>query len=298
MSEITLCHYMKEIIGELREQGKLQTASSYISALGHFSAFMQGGTILLSEINTQQICAFRDYLVAHNVSDNTVAYYLSTIRAVYNKAVKQGLIRNEYPFEEVSTRVAVPKYVALSKEQFCDLQELDLTGKPELAFARDMFLLSFYLRGMSYYDMAELKISSIRDGVIEYCDKDGEAVVVELEPVISEIIERYRGKTIGTDYLLPIYTPDTDNYASAVRVLNMQLKKIAAMAKIDAALTSATARHSWAAIALKKGLSKKLISRCLGYKNDYFSQKYLENLENLVITNVNRMVIGSLKNSR
>lgn len=62
-----------------------------------------------------------------------------------------------------------------------------------------MFLLSFYLRGMSYYDMAQLKISNVVGEAIEYNDKDGELVTVELEPVIKEIIERHRGKTIGTD---------------------------------------------------------------------------------------------------
>lgn len=281
-------------IEQLREAEKLQTANSYTSALGRFMAFTKGVDLSLSDIDIETINSFREYLISLDVSDNTIAYYLSALRSTYNKAVKQGLIKNDYPFEEVSTKITVPKYIALSEDQLYDLSELNLSEKPELAFARDMFLLSFYLRGMSYYDMAQLKIGNVVGETIEYNDKDGELVTVELEPVIEEIIDRHRGKTVGTDYLLPIYS-GTGNFSSAVRILNIRLKKIATKAKIPVALTSATARHSWATIALKKGLSKRLISRCLGYKNEYFSQKYLENLENLIITNVNRMVIGGIR---
>lgn len=294
MEKITIYEFMSSHIEQLREADKLQTANSYTSALGRFMAFTKGVDIPLSDIDIETINSFRDYLISLDVSDNTIAYYLSALRSAYNKAVKRGLIKNDYPFEEISTRVAVPKYVALTEEQLYDLTELDLSGKPELAFARDMFMLSFYLRGMSYYDMAQLRISNVVGEAIEYNDKDGELVTVELEPVIEEIIERHRGKTIGTDYLLPICS-GKENFSSAVRILNIRLKKIATKAKIPVSLTSATARHTWATIALKKGLSKRLISRCLGYKNEYFSQKYLENLENLIISKVNKMVIGGIR---
>lgn len=42
------------------------------------------------------------------------------------------------------------------------LKELDLSIKPTLNFARDMFMFSFYTKGMSFVDMSYLKKSDIK----------------------------------------------------------------------------------------------------------------------------------------
>lgn len=298
MEDISIIVFMTEQVEQFKKEGKEQSAVSYASALHRFSAFTGGKDILLSEIDSDMVTSFSDYLKAQKMSENTIAYYMRAIRAVYNKAVKQRLIRNQYPFEEVSTRVPDTKYTVLNTAQLQAIKEFDLSDNDALVFARDMFMLSFYLRGVSYYDMAQLRKSNIINGAIVYLRKDEEEPsVIELEPVIEEIINRYNHKTTGSDYLLPILIgteKDSDKFNSAIRLINIRLKKIAKQMKLEVPLTSAVARHSWAMIALQKGLSKKLISRCLGYKNEYFSQKYFEGLENLIITNVNRMVIGSL----
>ena len=48
------------------------------------------------------------------------------------------------------------------------LKELDLSLKPSLDFARDMFMFSFYTRGMSFIDMAYLKKSDLQNGILTY----------------------------------------------------------------------------------------------------------------------------------
>lgn len=298
MGDVSIFVFMNECIEQLRSEGKTQTANSYSSAQRQFSLFSKGKDVSISTIDSELINSFRDYLVSIHVAENTIVYYISALRSIYNKAVKLKITKNRYPFEEVSTKVVTSKYVALNENELNTIKTLDLSDNCTLAFARDMFMLSFYLRGMSYYDMAQLKITDVTNGAIKQTRKDGELVVIDIEPAIREIIERYRSKTMGTDYLLPIITGtkrDSDNYCSAVRLINLKLKKIAKKLNINAPLTSGTARHSWAMIALEKGLSKKLISRCLGYKNEYFSMKYLEDLENTIISNVNRIVINEIR---
>lgn len=298
MCSIFLSQFMMETVEQLKKDGKQQTANSYTSALRHFSAFLKDKDILISDINIEVINSFRDYLVSKEISENSIAYYIRALRAVYNKAVKLRFIKNCHPFEEVSTKVPETKYTVLNAAQLHIIKTFDLSDNASLGFARDMFMLSFYLRGMSYYDMAQLRKSNIRNGAIEYMKKDEEELLrIELEPMIEQIIDRYTLRTIGTDYLLPIVTGterESINFNSAVRLINLRLKKIARIIKLDVPLTSAVARHSWAMIALQKGLSKKLVGRCLGYKNEYFSQKYFDGLENLIITNANKMVIESL----
>lgn len=298
MNDVSIIAYMNDAIEQLKNEGKQQTAMSYSSALRQFATFSKGSDRLLSDITTEVINSFREYLEAQGISENSITYYTRAMRAVYNKAVSQKLTKNNHPFEEISTKVPSTKYTVLNEAQLHTVKAYDLSKNDALAFARDMFLLSFYLRGMSYYDMAQLRKSNIRNGAIEYIKKDEEDILtIEIEPVISEIIDRYTHRTIGSDFLLPIITgtaKESENFNSAVRLINMRLKKVGKLLSLDVSLTSAVARHSWAMLALQKGLSKKLVSRCLGYKNEYFSHRYFDGLENIVITNVNRMVIGNL----
>lgn len=290
----TLYRYMNDCIEEYLRRGKQQTAASYTSALKQFSLFMKGKDVRLCELNSDIINGFKEYLVCNKVSHNTIAYYMSALRAVYNRAVKQNIVKNSFPFMEISTRVKPVEIKALSEEELERLRDLDLSQKQPLAFARDMFMLSFYMRGMSYGILAGLRMSDIEDGFIT-CDKRGvEPIVVKIEPCIREIIDRYSHKTVGTDYLLPIVVGTdrgSNEYTSSVRLLNARLKKIVQILGFDLSLTSAVARHTWASIALKKGVSKQTISRCLGYNTEELTRKYLRNLEQSLIDNASKLVI-------
>ena len=76
---------------------------------------------------------------------------------------------------------------------------------PALDFARDMFLMSFYLRGMSFIDMAYLKKSDLQNGSVT-CRrrKTGQRLIIGWEPEMQMILDKYRENP--TDYLLPIIT--------------------------------------------------------------------------------------------
>lgn len=297
MKGTTIYEFMSCYIEQLHGAGKKQTANSYTSALARFMDFSQNSEFPLSKINSETIHAFRNYLSEQKVAYNTAIYYLCAIRAVYNKAVRMKIIKDNYPFETISTRIVPPNYAIIGEEELKAIVKCDLTNNKSLAFARDMFMLSFYLRGISYYDIAQLKIRNVVNGTLIYQNKEAREIVIKLEPCMLGIIKRYQNKGTKSDYLLPIYG-ETENFSSAVRILNIRLKKIAKLLNLNVALTSATARHSWATMALKKGLPKKVISRCLGHKNEYATQKYLKRLENALISNINNIVIGNIVESK
>ena len=65
---------------------------------------------------------------------------------------------------------------AISLNDLKRIKGLDLSLKPNLDYARDMFLFCFYTRGMSFIDMAYLKKSDLKNGIITYRKKkDGVA---------------------------------------------------------------------------------------------------------------------------
>lgn len=109
---------------------------------------------------------------------------------------------------------------------------LELSMAPALDLARDMFLLSFYLRGMSFIDMAFLKKSDLRNGSVTYRRrKTGQQLIIAWEPEMQMILDKYPENE--TDYLLQIITKPVNNERNTYRNkgynINHNLKKIAAM---------------------------------------------------------------------
>lgn len=82
---------------------------------------------------------------------------MRNLRAVYNRAVEKELTTQRYPFKHVYTGVEKTLKRAVPLKTIKQIKEMDLSMNPTLGFARDMFLFSFYTRGMSFVDMAYLR---------------------------------------------------------------------------------------------------------------------------------------------
>ena len=95
------------------------------------------------------------------VTPNTISFYIRILRAVYNRAVEKEIIENLNPFRKVYTGVEKTVKRALPLDTIKKIKALELSLTPALEYARDMFLMSFYLRGMSFIDMAFLRKSDL-----------------------------------------------------------------------------------------------------------------------------------------
>jgi hypothetical protein len=103
---------------------------------------------------------------------------------------------------------------------------MDLAEYKELALARDLFMFSFYMRGISFIDMANLRKSNMKNGYIVYSrSKTKQMLTIKLEVCMKEIIARYEAQTIN-DYLLPVYTAQNRDHSSQLRNYNKRLKRI------------------------------------------------------------------------
>ena len=86
------------------------------------------------------------------------------LRAAYNKAVKERLVVQTFPFSEVYTGIAKTAKRAIKEDTILKLQQLDLSGSSALALSRDMFIFSYSTRGMAFVDMAYLKKTDVTGG--------------------------------------------------------------------------------------------------------------------------------------
>lgn len=82
---------------------------------------------------------------------------MKRLRAVYNKAVEEGWTDDQHPFRKVFTSTEKTVKRAIPLHAIRRLKELNLSHSSSQCFARDMFLFSFYTRGMSFVDIAYLQ---------------------------------------------------------------------------------------------------------------------------------------------
>lgn len=148
---------MQGIIDQLRRLNRIRTSETYSAALASFMKFRGGQDILLCEIDSDTVMLYEAWLKANGNCPNTTSFYMRILRAVYNRAVEKELTEQRHPFKYVYTGIDKTVKRAVPLKAIKRIKELDLTLKPHLDYARDMFLFSFYTRGMSFIDMAYLK---------------------------------------------------------------------------------------------------------------------------------------------
>ena len=217
--EQSLFRFMQGIIGQLKQLGKVRTSETYTAALASFMKFREGQDILLCEIDGNTMMLYEAWLKGKGICPNTVSFYMRILRAVYNRAVEEELTEQKHPFKHVYTGIGKTVKRAIPLKSIKHIKELDLTLKPHLDYARDMFLFSFYTRGMSFIDMAYLKKSDLKNGTITYRRrKTGQQLTVKWEKCMEDIIAKYVEMNIAH--------PFREGNGRATRIwLDMMLKK-------------------------------------------------------------------------
>lgn len=289
--------FMQETIVQLQKLGKTRTAETYQSALASFMRFREDKDVLISHIKDNLIVAYENSMKASGLSSNTTSFYMRILRAVYNRAVKQGITKQKYPFQYVYTGVAKTRKRAVDISIVRRLAEMDLDRNPSAALARDMFLFSFYTRGMSFVDMAYLRKSDLSHGVLEYRRrKTGQNLFIRWEKCMDEIVSSYDNPS--SFYLLPIITSsDTDErqqYISMSHKINRSLKSLGKKLGLPTPLTMYVARHTWANAARKKKIPISVISEGMGHTSEMTTRIYLSSLDADIIDRANKKILRLL----
>ncbi len=296
-SRYSLFRFMESVIMNLKECGKIRTAETYTATLQSFSRFRRGRDLMLDEITPDLIQAYEAYLRARGAVPNTTSFYMRILRAVYNRAVESEAIEQRNPFRHVYTGTERTVKRAIPIAAISRIKNLELPRGSKMDFARDMFMLSFYLRGMSFVDMAFLRKKDRADNHVTYRRrKTGQRLDIAWTKEMQSIVEKYPPNP--TQYLLPILTnPLSDEriaYRNRASCINRQLKTIARMTNLKIPLTLYCARHSWASAARTKGIPVSIISEGMGHDSEATTQIYLASLETSVIDRANALIIRSV----
>lgn len=295
----TVQEFMQRQIKELANAKRFGTARNYRKALNSLSRYTDGREVSFEGLTERFVAGYNAWLSCRGVVRNTISFYMRIWRAVYNQAVAQSLAEQTFPFRNVYTGIDKTRKRAVDEQVIVRLMRLDLSRSRPLSLARDLFLFSFYTRGMAFIDMFYLKKTDVRGGVIRYVrHKSGQVLRIRVESCMQEIMERH--VIVDTPYVFPLLkgTEAGDayrQYESALGYYNRCLKRLSDLLGLEAGLSSYISRHSWANVARNHQVPVAVISEGMGHTSEHTTRIYLATVENTVVDDANRRIIEALK---
>lgn len=293
----TFVTYSESIIDLLKDSNRLGSAKAYKDAIQFVVNYSSKTDVNFSEITSKFLKQLEsNYMNIATNHYNGLAAYMRTVRAIYNRAITDGVADiKQYPFrqritdkEKYQIKKEKTRKRAISKEHM-QLIENYQPGKDAsklLIKARMYFLFSFYIRGINFVDMAHLRVRNIdNDTLIFKRIKTSRLYEIKINSKAYEILEHFGlGKKKAMDHLFPIIKRHgkqeqmRKDIANTAKSTNKYLKVIAKELGIPINLTTYVSRHSWATIADKAGVNRRVISKGLGHADLATTEIYIDDL--------------------
>lgn len=286
-SKRTVGDYFLTYIENLKNENRLRYAGMYEISYNSFIKFAKHLDIPFSDIDVGWLKRYEAWGKAQNLSISTISTRLRHLRAVFNLALLGRAIKSDcYPFHnyKVSKLNKATAKRALSKEDIRRIMEYK--GKSQMeCLAIDVFTFSYLCAGINFIDMAKLKYSNIQGNQLVYNrEKTKKLIITPLQERAKQIIEKYNdGKSA---FVFPILSNfhKTDvqivnRLHKVLANLNKHLKAIGVKLNLPIPLTTYVARHSFATVLKRAGVSTSIISESLGHSSEKITQVYLDSFD-------------------
>ncbi len=285
--------YIDFRIARKREAGKESTAGIYRAVRNRLYRFGRGASLQWADITAARVDEFAGALRAEGLAVNTVNSYLSSLRALYHAALRDGLpAPARDPFAGMHLKREETAKRALKIAEINRVMRTDYPSELSLHEALDLFIFSYLACGIPFVDLAYLTKKNIRkDEIVYYRRKTGVLIRVGITPAMRLLLRKYGQK--GSPYLFPVLAAGKDgyeDYKAALRKYNSLLAIIGARLHLSVKLTSYVARHSWATEALRQNIPVAVISQALGHTSEKTTRIYLAQLDQSVLNRANAKI--------
>jgi integrase len=140
--------------------------------------------------------------------------------------------------------------------------------------------------GINFVDIASLTKDNIINNQLIYTRKKTDKLIkLPIHPTVYKLIAKYRNPE--NPHLFPILFPchktrqqKANRIHKIIGKTNKDLKEIGKSLKLPLTLTTYVARHSFATVLKRSGVSTSIISESLGHSSEKVTQYYLDNFEN------------------
>ncbi len=232
----------------LKSQRHTGTVNSYRSLHNSLAAYLGDSSPRLDRIDANFITGYDRYLKSRGIEPATHAFYMRTLKTLLNQANAEGRCQMMGSwFADISTAVgpvgAKAAQKAIDPAHLRKVATLSLDVTSFLSLARDIFMFSFYCKGLELADIANLRPENVTDGYLTFRKRRrGIEQRIRLLPKARRILDRYR--TPGAQYIFPLLENRGSDYFSTVRAnVAGALREIGKMLGIH--LTFSASRYSW-----------------------------------------------------
>ena len=265
-----------------------QVYTSLLKYKGHLDFYF-------SDIDVGWLKDYEGWLHKHRLSENTIGIRFRTLRVLYNMAITEGLVKTEhYPFKKfkVSKLHKETAKRAITKDQIKQIMSVDTSSfRFYKKLAVDMFVFSYLMGGINFTDMSMLTYDNIEgDRLVYVRQKTNKTIILPMLDEAFSIIRKYKdGKR---KYVFPVLD-DRKRTAMQLRYrildvlsnVNGHLESIGRSLGIELKLTTYVARHSYATVLKRSGVSTSIICESLGHSSERVTQIYLDSFDNEQINN-------------
>lgn len=297
---LTLNDYISKFIEEIRDghrtytsrQGeRIQYAKSSVKVYKEFKTqfdLFQTNRYKLNfgDIDLTFYDNFVTYFSKKNYKTNAIGKQIKCLKTIMNAALEEDVHNNLiFQKKDFKTLKSDVDNVYLDTEELKLLHEIDLSGKPHLELARDIFLCGCYT-ALRYSDYSRLSSEYIvqKDGQF-YIDmitlKTKQRVVIPVKPLVFDILKKY-------DYKLPkTYEQKINKNIKLIAQMcgiNSEIEvktnegskiKLKFVAKYELIMTH-TARRTGATLLYKNGVNTLDIMKITGHKTEKTLLNYIK----------------------
>ena len=271
---------------------------SYINQFARFLMSEHRGShgpknelLYISEITERIVLDFRNWFLGCNRKVDTVNKVIQAIGSICDYAAHLHYLSLEVAMnirnlhltdrsldaEEVSVKYLTEEQL----QKFADLRDsLQIVRQREF---HDMFMFSFYACGLRLIDMMTLRWKDIdfeKKIIRKVQVKTRNRNVIPIREPAFDILERWKSRyRVFVFGLLSDQFDLNDDEAlrkrrnSITATINTSLKRQSKLAGLDREITFHFARHTWAVLALKRGVEISVISRLLGHTSTAITEK-------------------------
>lgn len=293
--------FIENVIKDLMDEKRIGTARTYIDTLNRLKSFRNKKDLTFHDVDYSFLMGFKKHLAKTN-RPNSIGIYFRTLRAIYNRAIKEGKIKRElYPFIDVEIPSEKPMKRALNSNQLTALKSYKAEPGSRMWHSLNFFLFSYYCRGMNFADMAKLTWDKLKDDRIFYRrektkrKKGSSSMDIKITATIAEILANY---SANDHYIFPILSPglspltEKNRFKTRLKKVNADLQAIAKDIKDNGVdmpedVTFYWARHSFATILKRSGVDTAKIKESLGHESEKTTQAYLDSFEREQLDSLN-----------
>lgn len=282
---------------ELRMQGRIGYSGVFISAKSALKKYLKTDKLFTS-FTKRDFEEYEKSLRISGVSDSTISVYIRTFNRLWNMAIAKGYCPKEHHPSKYFTFKAYRRFKtrkrAVSAETIQRIADLPLDVTSRLYRSKQLFLFSYYARGINFNDLAKLTYTdNLRGDEICYVrSKNKRKYQYKLHSKAFAIIQWFNNYHLQSDggFIFPILMAIHDTplkidarIDSSLKDLNEDLKTIAKMIGLERDLTSYVARHSFATHLRQKNVDINIIQEAMGHETQLQTMTYLEEIDDSVV---------------